>query len=202
MKAISTIVAVVVGLGILVYAAGRGISEGVVPPLDDVFDSAITSPFLLSSGSDMASTTADVISDADSGQEGVSDTEADVHLPQNPSEPVDFYVGSASFRVGVAKTPSAREKGLSGRESLGQDEGLLFIFPEPGLHGFWMKEMNFPIDIVWMDRYLKVIGISENVSPESYPELFYPPSPAQFVLEIDAGSARAKGIDVGDRAKI
>lgn len=97
----------------------------------------------------------------------------------------------------VARTPSTRERGLSGTPSFDTDEGMLFIFPEPGAYAFWMKDMNFAIDIVWVSSNRRVIGVTENISPETYPETFGPTSEVQFVLEVPAGSAEKFGLKAG-----
>lgn len=100
-----------------------------------------------------------------------------------------IYIGDSVVRVTVVDTPEARSKGLSGRERLARGEGMLFIFPEEGIYGFWMKDMLFPIDIVWISADKKVISIDKNVSPETYPEVFEPPFPIRYVLELPAGEA-------------
>lgn len=111
-------------------------------------------------------------------------------------------VGGTTFEVGVAANAVSRMRGLSGRPSLGENEGLLFIFPTSGNYGFWMKEMNFPIDIVWINGG-KVIGFSENLRPEPNKTVFtlpiyYPPGEADEVLEINAGAVSKYGIKEGD----
>lgn len=60
---------------------------------------------------------------------------------------------------------------------------MLFVFPEAGLHRFWMKDMNFPIDIYWLGKNYEVVDVAKNVPPESYPKTFSPKSPANYVLE-------------------
>lgn len=109
-------------------------------------------------------------------------------------------IGGQAVRVDIADTPALREKGLSGRVALAAGEGMLFVFPEEGLHSFWMKDMHFPIDIIWLDVSGKVVHIAPNVPPESYPTTFLPENPARFVLEVPAGFAAAHSIGVGSRA--
>lgn len=72
-----------------------------------------------------------------------------------------------SFNVLVSDTDSKVVKGLSGRKSLGQDEAMLFVFQSPGIYKFWMKDMNFPLDIIWLDKDRKVIHIEHNLSPST-----------------------------------
>lgn len=105
-------------------------------------------------------------------------------------------IGDLSLNVQLAVTAQEREQGLSGRDSIGAD-GLLFIFPESGYHGIWMKNMRFPIDIMWIGSNLKVVHIEENVSPDTYPKIFRPPVPALYVLETEARYVDTFGIAVG-----
>jgi uncharacterized membrane protein (UPF0127 family) len=99
--------------------------------------------------------------------------------------------------VEVADTDEERSLGLSGRESLPYGHGLLFLFPEAGNYGFWMKDMRFPIDIVWIDEAWQVIGVERGVSPDTFPQAFYPPAPVKYVLELAAGSAADLVLDTG-----
>src|SRR3989338_5701660 len=59
-------------------------------------------------------------------------------------------IGDQAVRVTVADTPESRERGLSGRDGLASDEGMLFVFQNDGYHTFWMKDMLFSIDIIWL----------------------------------------------------
>ncbi len=109
-------------------------------------------------------------------------------------------IGTHLIPVEVVKNAASRQKGLSGKKTLAQDSGLLFIFPSPGVYGFWMKDMYFPIDIVWINNK-KVVGIEKNVSIDfnpTSPKIFYPPSPVQYVLEINAGMAEKREIKPQD----
>ncbi len=101
------------------------------------------------------------------------------------------------IRLLIAKTPSSREHGLSGYSSIASDQGMLFIFPRAGSVSFWMKDMKFPLDIVWINAHRTVVGITENISPDSYPHTFISPGDVQFVLEINAHTAAAFGLKKG-----
>lgn len=92
------------------------------------------------------------------------------------------------------------QKGLSGRSALGADRGMLFIFSRAGMYRFWMPDMHFPIDILWIDNG-KVIDADENVSPKFDPlrPVFYTPSrPVRYVLEVNAGFMKRHTIRIGD----
>lgn len=97
-----------------------------------------------------------------------------------------------------AKSPEERDRGLSGRASLAQGSGMLFLFDTPGLYGVWMKDMRFPLDIVWLDGEKRVVAVEENALPSSYPQIFRPSVPARFILEVNAGFVAKNHIVVGD----
>ena len=115
------------------------------------------------------------------------------------SEPLyTIYVGSKAVDVTVADEVDERLLGLSNTESLGEQRGKLFIFDENAKHGIWMKDMNYPIDIIWIDSNLKVVHIAENVSPRTYPEIFAPSVDARFVLEVNAYFVSSTRVEVGN----
>jgi uncharacterized membrane protein (UPF0127 family) len=92
------------------------------------------------------------------------------------------------FNVLVADRSIDRQKGLSGRKEIGTREGMLFVFDTNGKQSIWMKEMLFPIDIVWISENYRIVEIKRNATPESYPEVFSNIRPARYVLELSAGS--------------
>jgi uncharacterized membrane protein (UPF0127 family) len=104
--------------------------------------------------------------------------------------------------VEVADTKSSRELGLSGRPSMGKEEGMLFVFDVPGRYGFWMKDMLFPLDIVWINQNGFVVEVERNAKPESYPKTYMNASPASYVLELNSGIAEEQGIFIGSKVKI
>lgn len=107
-----------------------------------------------------------------------------------------------TIQVSIADTPEARAKGLGGRISLAPDEGMLFVFGSDAKYPFWMKDMRFPIDILWLSRGGKVVDIRENISPEMYPEVFTPNALARYVLELPAGFVRENNVNVGDIVRL
>ena len=119
-------------------------------------------------------------------------------LALNLSVPV-VQIGDAMLQVEIADTQEKKEKGLSDRESLQEDRGMLFLFEKPGRYGFWMKEMNFAIDIIWIDKNKSVIEITKNVDPKTFPEVFYPKEAVQYVIEIQAGFTELNEIQLGDK---
>lgn len=108
-------------------------------------------------------------------------------------------IGTAVLQVELAQTTQQRMTGLSHRSELAEDHGMLFIFDTDGRHGIWMKDMQFPIDIIWIDAAMKVVHIAGSVTPETYPKSFTSQTPARYVLEVPAGYADEK-ITIGDSA--
>lgn len=100
-------------------------------------------------------------------------------------------VGDTYIPVSIADTEATRELGLSGTTSLAKGSGKLFIFEQPSKYGFWMKDMNYSLDLVWIDATFHVVDITKNVSPESYPNVFYAKEPVLFVLEVNDGESEA-----------
>ena len=98
-----------------------------------------------------------------------------------------LIINNLPIQLDLADTKEKQTLGLSGRTSLSKEEGMLFIFDQPKNWGFWMKEMFFPIDIIWLDDNYQPVYVVQNVQPESYPRTFYPPAPARYVLEVNAG---------------
>ncbi len=104
--------------------------------------------------------------------------------------------------VDIADTPEAREQGLSGRAEIPDDYGMLFVFSEPEMPAFWMKDMQTSIDIIWLDEQYRILEIDHSVSPDSYPETFGPPEPVRYVLETRAGLAMERGWTVGSKITV
>ena len=104
--------------------------------------------------------------------------------------------------VEVVDTPELRRQGLSGRESLAEDRGMLFVFDEVSSDNcFWMKDMNFSIDMVWMNENREVVTVTPNVSPETYPETFCPEAPAKYGLELAENRASSLEITEGEQLR-
>jgi uncharacterized membrane protein (UPF0127 family) len=99
-------------------------------------------------------------------------------------------VGDTFFSAAIAVTDAERTLGLSGSQKLETNQALLFVFPNNDKWGIWMKDMNYPIDII---SYIK-----ENVDPSTYPEVFYPPILEHYVLELPAGTVENTKIQFGD----
>lgn len=109
-------------------------------------------------------------------------------------------IGGVRLRVQIADTPALRERGLSGRSSLAPLDGMLFVFDRPST--LWMKDMLFPLDIIWISPDGKVADVTEDAQPQSYPERFSSINAAMYAVEVPAGFVRQHHIGVGDRVSI
>lgn len=115
----------------------------------------------------------------------------------------DVVIKGATFRVDVADTMLTRMQGLSGRDPLAPDQGLLFLFGSSTSQTFWMKDMKFAIDIVWIQGD-RITGVAKNAPPEPgksliFLTLYHSPSPVDKVLELPAGTADRLGFGEGDQ---
>ena len=110
---------------------------------------------------------------------------------------IEIIAPGGIIRAEVANTPSLKEQGLSGRVSMDADRGMLFVFAKPSIYGFWMKDMNYPLDMVWMDADHQVISVSNDVATSTYPNAIFPASKIQYVLELNAGTSQNFGIATG-----
>ena len=90
--------------------------------------------------------------------------------------------------IRVADSGCERELGLSGFPGLSMDEGMLFVFDRDDKHGFWMKDMQFSIDIVWITSD-GIVTDTVTLSPETYPTVVLPHEPVRYALELPAHSA-------------
>lgn len=117
----------------------------------------------------------------------------DRHCDESPS----VSMNGRTWSVTVARTAEERQLGLSGTPKLEPDHGMLFVFPEAQIQEFWMKNMNYPIDIVWINGHHQVVGVAEHASPDSYPNTFISPTAVPYVLELNAGMVRSLDIASG-----
>lgn len=112
-----------------------------------------------------------------------------------------IQIDNEIVEVEIADTILSRERGLSGRGELKKGHGMLFIFGVAAKHGFWMKDMKIPLDIVWI-KGNKIVGVTEQVYPDfekSFWQLpiYYPPEAVDKVLEVPAGTVALHSWGVG-----
>ncbi len=110
-------------------------------------------------------------------------------------------IGNKQIQVAYANTPELQEQGLSNTAPLTEEQGMLFMFPTETTPSFWMKDMNYALDIIWIDAGKKVIDITPNLDPKTFPRSYTPASPVQFILEVPAGFAEKNGITIGTKSE-
>jgi len=122
---------------------------------------------------------------------------------------VDYKVGKACinsncFAIEFAENDFQIRKGLMFRESLADDNGMLFVFDKEAIYPFWMKNTKIPLDIIWINKNKKIIFISENTQPcknINCPQV-NPQKDAKYVLEINSGLCQKFNIKIGNEVKI
>lgn len=123
-------------------------------------------------------------------------------FPKTTSLTTITFPNGQVFTVEVARTEKEITQGLSGRKTLADNAGMLFIFPQKSIYAFWMKEMNFPLDFVWLDNEM-VVDLTKNVLPpdknnQNNLPIYRPKQPINRVLEINAGLIDKTGLKIGD----
>ena len=114
----------------------------------------------------------------------------------------EIIIGNVAVKIEVATSPTEKQKGLSGRNFMQKNSGMLFIFSQPDFYPFWMKDMKFPIDIIWLDENLRIINIEKNITPDSFPKKFTPQLPAKYALEVNGGWSDKNKIKEGVNIKV
>lgn len=115
---------------------------------------------------------------------------------------VEITFPNGKINAMVVDTKESREEGLSGRSGLSDGKGMLFDFGISGQFGFWMKDMLFPIDMIWINSNGIIVDIVENALPEDYPKTYINKAPASYVLEIGANKSREYGLFLGSKLNI
>jgi hypothetical protein len=111
----------------------------------------------------------------------------------------EIVLNNKTIIVDVSDTDCKRELGLSGIDDFAGMDGMLFIFDEAGNYGFWMKNMNFSIDILWFNEEFEVVWIEKSISPETFPNIFGSKYISQYILELPANFSVENDIKVGDK---
>lgn len=128
-----------------------------------------------------------------------------VLAPENLSayKTEEIKINGKIINVEVADTPEKQTKGLSDRQSLAENSGMLFVFSEQDYHAFWMKDMNFSLDFIWISGN-EITEITKNVRPEDYqlPKTLMPKDKFDKVLEVNADVADRLNIKAGDKIEI
>jgi len=125
-------------------------------------------------------------------------------FPHNPPYPAIATINRQTINIiKIAKTPTEHSKGLSSHPAMSDDEGMLFEFSDHQVRQFWMKEMLFPLDIIWINDS-RIVNISKNLPPEGLRpvKIYSSINPADTVLEINAGISDKYKFKIGDQVVI
>jgi len=128
------------------------------------------------------------------------------HLWYRRLQTATIEVAGTHTELYVARTTEQRVKGLGGRDSLGDTDGMIFLFDESDQYAIVMRDMEFPIDIVWVDQGT-VVDIAQNVAPEPDTDegdlrRYFPRLPANVVLEFPAGWVESHNLSIGDQVTV
>lgn len=110
-------------------------------------------------------------------------------------------IGQKTFILERSFTDESRQIGLSNRPFMEENKGMIFEFENKSIYDFWMKEMLFPIDIIFVDNNV-VTDIYKSVKPEDFPNTYSNTRPANFVIELNSGETEKIKIKVGEKIKI
>jgi uncharacterized protein len=132
----------------------------------------------------------------------IQDTLTNTHI--NDSNYLKGYVIIDHFKifVDIALTDKQKQDGLSVKDSMNETEGMLFLLEDPTKASFWMKNMHFPIDIIWLDENFSIVHIEEELKPCTmafYCPSYKPLKESLYVLETIAGFANNHHLNIGDR---
>lgn len=117
-----------------------------------------------------------------------------------PSKTIQIMISGVVLNVELARTPAELQKGLSGRDSMPENYGMLFVFDIEGNWSFWMHDMRFHLDIIWFNSGRHVVFIEQNLQPCG-PDLcpvYSPSANAMYVLEVNAGFVATHRIALGE----
>ncbi len=198
-RAIYVLLFIIIGIGGIIYLSHALISSGAFPSLGEFIASstpaiASSTPITSSSTTDFASSTTVL---------AVSTTTTAISTTTNaattsPLRIISIKTANTTIKAYAADDQTTQEKGLGDRESLPMNEGMLFVFSTSQIYKFWMKDMLFSLDMIWIDENKQVIDITDNISPDTFPSSFQSSSPVKYVLEVNAGFAEKNNIKVGD----
>ncbi len=110
-----------------------------------------------------------------------------------------IVLNGKSFKAEVVSDDASRSRGLMFRPRLDESAAMLFVYPREGVYSFWMKNMLFPLDLIWLGRQHRVVYVKENFAPcqDDPCEIATPPVKAQYIIEVKAGTVRKLALKTG-----
>ena len=122
--------------------------------------------------------------------------------PELPTVTIHASCGEVRVRVEVADDPAEQAKGLMDRTTLGENRGMLFIYPEERELSFWMKNTLIPLSIAFIDSERRIIDIQDMKPLDDEPPSYVSAEPARYALEVNRGFFEEHGVEVGDTAEL
>ncbi len=117
---------------------------------------------------------------------------------KSPVKYANVKIGKTEIKAEIADNMITRTKGLMFRKTLPDNEGMLFIFDEENYQTFWMMNMSFPIDIIWINKEKKVVDITKNAQPcKLICSTYRPKEKAMYVLEVNSNFTEEHGVKIG-----
>lgn len=123
-------------------------------------------------------------------------------FPIRDSEKVKMEIEGKTINLEVASTTEAKNKGLMNRESLEPNTGMIFIYSQPRILQFWMKDTLIPLDIIFLDETLEIVTIHQETEPNQTQERYSSYEPSQYVIEMKGGWTKTNSVQVGDQFTI
>jgi uncharacterized membrane protein (UPF0127 family) len=130
-----------------------------------------------------------------------SDAYTQLSTPISGFKTGQLMINDISYTVYIADTDATRTQGLSGITSMDSNEGVLFVFDSPTRASFWMKDMKFALDFVYI-RDGVIVDLIQGVSPDTFPELITAKTPFTHVLELNAGQIKQWKFAVNDAVEL
>lgn len=121
------------------------------------------------------------------------------NLTEHPLKTTQLTINTIPMTIEQALTPSEQQKGLSGRKFLAPNQGMLFNFPKEQLLYFWMINMKFPIDIIWLDKDCRILGAAQNQIPcldQQHCPIIPSNKPAKYALEVVSGFVAQNNLSI------
>ena len=118
-----------------------------------------------------------------------------------PVAAIHTGAGTVEVQLEVARSPAELERGLMYRSALADGHGMLFVFADDANHQFWMKNTVIPLDMLFIARDGRIVGIHPDATPLSTAQIGVG-APSRYVLEVPGGYARRRGIAVGDQVEL
>ncbi len=121
----------------------------------------------------------------------------------NLSDTIPVNVAGYVIEASLADSPTEQKTGLVGRQSLTDQEGMVFVFPSSFERDFWMKDMSMAIDLIWVDGG-KIVGLIDHLEPQTSPPFTYyhSPQPVDMVVEVASGWIKRHDLQIGQNVRL